>query len=83
MDDVLIAGPSKQVLIDFKQYLDRLFTIKDLGPARFFLGLEITRSNQGITITQTKYTSEIMTNAGLMQAKATSTPLPIGFKLTV
>ncbi|KAL2250139.1 UNVERIFIED_CONTAM: hypothetical protein Sindi_2487600, partial [Sesamum indicum] len=41
--------PSKQVLTEIKQYLDRLFTIKDLGTARFFLDLEIARSNEGIT----------------------------------
>ncbi|KAL2250062.1 UNVERIFIED_CONTAM: Retrovirus-related Pol polyprotein from transposon RE2, partial [Sesamum indicum] len=78
-----IESPSKQVLKEIKQYLDRLFTIKDLGTARFFLDLEIARSNEGITVTQTKYIRDIVIDAGLMQAKPTSTPLPAGCKVTV
>ncbi|KAL2253080.1 UNVERIFIED_CONTAM: Retrovirus-related Pol polyprotein from transposon RE1 [Sesamum indicum] len=75
-------GPSEHTLSEIKLYLDRLFTIKDLGEARFFLGLEIARSNQGITITQAKYIKDIVDDAKLASAKATTTPFPAGFKLT-
>ncbi|KAL2248611.1 UNVERIFIED_CONTAM: Retrovirus-related Pol polyprotein from transposon RE1 [Sesamum indicum] len=82
VDDVLLAGPSEHTLSEIKLYLDRLFTIKDLGEARFFLGLEIARSKQGITITQAKYIKDIVDDAKLASAKATTTPFPAGFKLT-
>ncbi|KAL0289674.1 UNVERIFIED_CONTAM: Retrovirus-related Pol polyprotein from transposon RE1 [Sesamum calycinum] len=34
------------------------FTIKDLGPAKYFLGLEIARSLEGTSVTQHKYDPE-------------------------
>ncbi|XP_011071439.1 uncharacterized protein LOC105156883 [Sesamum indicum] len=70
---------SEEIIADIKLYLDKLFTIKDLGPARYFLGLEIARSNGGLTITQAKYTRDIIQDS---QAKETSIPLPSRVKLT-
>ncbi|KAL2226760.1 UNVERIFIED_CONTAM: Retrovirus-related Pol polyprotein from transposon RE2 [Sesamum indicum] len=53
-----------------------------MGEARFFLGLEICRSKNGIVLSQTKYTNDIISDVGMTQAKATSTPLPAGIKLS-
>lgn len=39
-----------------KQTLHDLSKIKDLGEARYFLGIEITRNGQGFCITQKVYT---------------------------
>ncbi|KAL0407843.1 UNVERIFIED_CONTAM: Retrovirus-related Pol polyprotein from transposon RE2 [Sesamum radiatum] len=64
-----------------KDYLHSLFTIKDLGDARYFLSLEIARSTDGLYIAQTKYAQDIIQDMGLSTAKATSTPFPLGLKL--
>ncbi|XP_020548134.1 uncharacterized protein LOC110011700 [Sesamum indicum] len=53
-----------------------------MGEARFFLGLEICRSKDGIVLSQTKYTNDIISDVGLSQAKAANTPLPAGIKLS-
>ncbi|KAL2227998.1 UNVERIFIED_CONTAM: Retrovirus-related Pol polyprotein from transposon RE1 [Sesamum indicum] len=82
VDDVLLAGPCQDTIIDIKDYLHNLFTIKDLGEARFFLGLEICRSSEGIMISQTKYIHDIISDVGLTYGKATNTPLPAGIKLS-
>lgn len=42
VDDVLITSPSQHLIDVLKQSLHAAFTIKDLGPAKFFLGIEIT-----------------------------------------
>ncbi|KAL0451186.1 UNVERIFIED_CONTAM: Retrovirus-related Pol polyprotein from transposon RE2 [Sesamum latifolium] len=52
IDDILITGSSLDMISEVKQYLDHLFTIKDLGVAKYFLGLEIARSAQGLAVTQ-------------------------------
>ncbi|KAL0451888.1 UNVERIFIED_CONTAM: Retrovirus-related Pol polyprotein from transposon RE1, partial [Sesamum latifolium] len=54
IDDVLIEGASEEFILEVKAYLDSLFTIKDIGVAKYFLGLEIARSSQGIAVTQSK-----------------------------
>lgn len=37
-------------IVSIKTGLDKAFTIKDLGYARYFLGIEIARSSAGITL---------------------------------
>ncbi|XP_011079202.1 uncharacterized protein LOC105162780 [Sesamum indicum] len=81
VDDVLLAGPYEKTIAAFKEKLHNLFTIKNLGKARFFLGLEIGRSDAGMIITQSKYMKEIIVDTGLAQAKAVNTPLPAGLQL--
>ncbi|KAK4383718.1 Retrovirus-related Pol polyprotein from transposon RE1 [Sesamum angolense] len=44
VDDILVTGPSDSHIIEVKRYLDNIFTIKDLGEAKYFLGLEIART---------------------------------------
>ncbi|XP_020550921.1 uncharacterized protein LOC110012295 [Sesamum indicum] len=75
-------SPLEKTITEIKRYLHEVFTIKDLGPARFFLGLEIGRLDKGITVTQRKYTKGIIEDVKLKEAKATTTPLPLGIKLT-
>ncbi|KAL2240933.1 UNVERIFIED_CONTAM: Retrovirus-related Pol polyprotein from transposon RE2, partial [Sesamum indicum] len=73
---------SSTQIAEVKRYLDQLFTIKDLGPARYFLGLEIARASEGIALTQSKYVQDIVHDLKLTEARSTATPLPPGFKLT-
>ncbi|KAL0372319.1 UNVERIFIED_CONTAM: Retrovirus-related Pol polyprotein from transposon RE1 [Sesamum calycinum] len=44
VDDVLITCPSEDKITEIKHFLNTAFTIKDLGHAKYFLGLEIARS---------------------------------------
>ncbi|KAL0340124.1 UNVERIFIED_CONTAM: hypothetical protein Sradi_4529200 [Sesamum radiatum] len=61
-----------------KQYLDHLFTIKNLGVAKYFLGLEIARSSQSRAGIQSKYIRDIVKDVGMLDARSTTTPLPPG-----
>ncbi|KAL0411138.1 UNVERIFIED_CONTAM: Retrovirus-related Pol polyprotein from transposon RE2, partial [Sesamum latifolium] len=81
VDDVLVVSPSLDLIASVKQYLHRLFTIKDLEIARYFLGLQIARSEVGISLTQSKYIHDILTDTGLLSAKSVTSPLPQGVKL--
>lgn len=66
VDDVLVAGPSLPLIVELKQFLDSTFTIKDLGEARYFLGVEIARTANGIALNQHKYILDLVSSAGLM-----------------
>lgn len=50
VDDVLIASDNVQVVVDLKVLLDKKFKLKDLGDLKFFLGLEVARSKEGISL---------------------------------
>ncbi|XP_020547406.1 uncharacterized protein LOC110011562 [Sesamum indicum] len=81
VDDVLLMAPSLDLISQVKVYLDGLFSIKDLGCARYFLGLQIARSAAGTSITKSKYIHDIIRDCGLQSAKLVATPLPSGIKL--
>ncbi|KAL0403961.1 UNVERIFIED_CONTAM: Retrovirus-related Pol polyprotein from transposon RE2 [Sesamum radiatum] len=82
VDDILLTGNSEDELNAVKAHLDHLFTIKDLGHAKYFLGLELARSAHGLLVTQQKFLSDILRDVHMLDAKAVSTPLPPGLKLT-
>ncbi|KAK4394268.1 Retrovirus-related Pol polyprotein from transposon RE1 [Sesamum angolense] len=82
VDDLLLTGCSKSLINEVKVYLDDAFTIKDLGYAKYFLGLEIAHSSAGTSVTQHKYVRDIITDAGLENCRPVSTPLPVGLNLT-
>ncbi|KAK4382937.1 Retrovirus-related Pol polyprotein from transposon RE2 [Sesamum angolense] len=82
VDELLIASPSESLIIEVKKFLHNAFSIKDLGLARYFLGLEIARSADGTSVSQHKYIRDIVQDTGLLHSRPTSTPLPLGLKLT-
>ncbi|GJZ73468.1 retrovirus-related pol polyprotein from transposon TNT 1-94 [Tanacetum coccineum] len=44
VDDVLVTGDSIHEITQIKQALDQRFTIKDMGDAKYFLGIEVCRT---------------------------------------
>ncbi|KAL0406178.1 UNVERIFIED_CONTAM: Retrovirus-related Pol polyprotein from transposon RE2 [Sesamum latifolium] len=82
VDDILVTAPTVALIQSVKDYLHSFFSIKDLGDARYFLGLEVARNSDGIYVAQTKYIQDIIRDIGLVNAKSTSTPFPLGLKLS-
>jgi len=81
VDDIVLSGNDYAEIQHVKQFLDQKFRIKDLGKLRFFLGLEIERSNKGISVNQRKYTLELLEDSGHMAVKPSSTPYDTSLKL--
>jgi hypothetical protein len=52
VDDILIASNNPESVKVFTAFLDQKFKLKDLGPAKYFLGLELARSHKGISLCQ-------------------------------
>ncbi|KAL0438668.1 UNVERIFIED_CONTAM: Retrovirus-related Pol polyprotein from transposon RE1 [Sesamum latifolium] len=82
VDDVLITCVSELMITEVKDFLHSAFTIKDLGLAKYFLGLEIARSPSGTSITQHKFIRYIISDTGLLSARPASSPFPPGLKLS-
>ncbi|KAL2940785.1 Retrovirus-related Pol polyprotein from transposon TNT 1-94 [Bienertia sinuspersici] len=76
VDDILVAGNNPTRCASFKRYLDNCFQLKDMGPLKYFLGIECARSTNGMFLSQRKYTLDILRDAGLLGSKPVDTPLP-------
>ena len=64
-----------------KKYLAQEFEIKDLGSLKYFLGIEVARSKDGIFISQRKYVLDLLKETGMLGCKACATPLEPNQKL--
>ncbi|CAL5380597.1 unnamed protein product [Camellia sinensis] len=82
VDDMIITGDDLNGIVCLKQFLSHHFEMKDLGPLSYFLGLEIFHDSTGSFLSQAKYTSDLLTRAGLTDCKTTSTPLEPQSRLT-
>ena len=76
VDDVIIASDDLSQIALIKSFLYDQFHIKDLGPLKYFLGLEISRSSSGINLCQRKYALDLLADTGCLNSKPVSTPIP-------
>ena len=52
VDDIMVTGNDEREKYEVKQRLATEFEIKELGKLKYFLGIEVTYSTQGIFIFQ-------------------------------
>ena len=78
---MLLSGNDRAEIDLVKQTLDGRFGIKDLGPLKFFLRLEVARSSHGISLCQRKYTLELLQQIRLLGCRPASTPMDPSLKL--
>ena len=82
VDDIIITGDDLSGIQELKDFLSQQFEMKDLGHLSYFLGLEITHSTDGLYITQAKYASDLLSQAGLTDSKTVDTPVELNAHLT-
>ncbi|KAA0051242.1 retrotransposon protein, putative, unclassified, expressed [Cucumis melo var. makuwa] len=64
-----------------KQRMGNEFEIKDLRNLKYFLGMEVARSKEGIFVSQRKYTLDLLTETGMLGCRPTETPIEFNCKL--
>ena len=82
VDDLLICGNNNKQLDCLKTLLSQSFNMKDLGPASYFLGIEIHRSEDGFFLSQKKYTHDILQEHGMLKSRPLQLPMDCHLKLT-
>ena len=83
VDDIIVTGNTSSALDDFVVQLAKRFSLKDLGPLSYFLGVEVLPHSQGIFLSQKKYIADILCKANMDDAKPVATPMATDPPLTI
>jgi histone deacetylase 1/2 len=82
VDDIILISSSDAAADRLVSNLSGDFAVKDLGALHYFLGLEVARSSAGLTLTQQKYSMDLLRRAGMLQCKHALTPMSASDRLS-
>ncbi|KAK1686718.1 hypothetical protein QYE76_047566 [Lolium multiflorum] len=80
VDDMIITGDDPEYIAFVKARLRDQFLMTDLGPLRYFLGIEVSSTSDGFSISQEKYIQDLLARAALGDER-TDTPMELNVKL--
>ena len=82
VDDIIVTGNDEKEKDDLKKRLIQEFEIKELGRLKYFLGIEVAYSRQGIFVSQRKYVTDLLIETGKAACKPAATPIDSNQKLS-
>jgi hypothetical protein len=81
VDDLIITGTNLQDIAAFKQQMQELFRMSDLGQLSYYLGIKVIQGEDEITLCQRRYAKKVMEVAGLKNCNSCRTPMDCPLKL--
>lgn len=81
VDDMIITEDDVEEIARLQRRLASEFEMKSLGGLKYFLGIEVARSNKGIFLSQRKYVLDLLSEVGLLDCKPADTPIIQNHKL--
>jgi len=82
VNDIIITGNNTKFLESFIKQLNDVFSLKDLGPLHYFLGIEVQRDASGMYLKQSKYIGDIMRKFKMENTSSCPTPMITGKQFT-
>nr|XP_043639314.1 uncharacterized mitochondrial protein AtMg00810-like [Erigeron canadensis] len=82
VDDIIVTGNNIDVINEFKMFLNSKFMIKDLGLLKYFLVIEVIKTEYGLCLSQRKYCMDLLNEFGLLACKPFATPLEQNLVIT-
>uniref|UniRef100_A0ACD6ADL7 Uncharacterized protein n=1 Tax=Avena sativa TaxID=4498 RepID=A0ACD6ADL7_AVESA len=78
---MIITGDDSEYIAFVKALLRDQFLMTDLGPLRYFLGIEVSSISDGFYISQEKYIQDLLARAALGDERTVETPMELNVKL--
>jgi hypothetical protein len=82
MDDMIITVDDPEYIAFVKAHLSDQFLMSNLGPLRYFLGIEISSTPEGLFLSQEKYIQDLLYRASLSDHWTTESPIELNVHLT-
>ena len=82
VDDMIIVGSNDKVIKSTKDMLNSKFDMKDMGLADVILGVKITRTSDGIALSQTHYIDKILAKFNKSDTNVARTPVDVNLQLS-
>jgi len=83
VDDIILSGPNSASLQAIQTQLQSMFQLKILVTLKYFFGLEIAKSNRGISLSQRKYTLSLLEDTRFLACKPFNLPMDANLKLNL
>lgn len=82
VDDIIITQSSESEVEKLIQLLNKAFSLKYLGELDYFQGIKVTKSVDGLLLTQRKYILDLLKKVQMENANSFLTPMITGQRLT-
>ncbi|XP_062112895.1 uncharacterized mitochondrial protein AtMg00810-like [Humulus lupulus] len=80
VDNIIATGNHTEEMILIKEMLAKDFEVKNLGGFGYFLGMEFATSKLGNSVSQRKYTLDLLNETGMHGSKPSRTSIELGDK---
>ena len=81
VDDIIFGSTSQTMVDEFVENMTQEFEMSMCGELKYFLGLHIVQSEQGVFISQNSYAYSLVKRLGLEDIKVSKTPMSSALKL--
>jgi hypothetical protein len=83
VDDIIVASSTEKATAALLQDLKAEFALKDLGELHYFLGIEVNKVRDGITLTHEKYGTDLLKRVNMAKCKPVTTPMASSAKFSL
>jgi histone deacetylase 1/2 len=82
VDDIIVVSSIPSAVERLLCQLRDDFALKDLGDLHYFLGIEVKKTSDGITLSQGRYTADLLKKVSMSNCKGVTSPMSSSEKLT-
>jgi hypothetical protein len=75
VDDIIVGSTNQKSCEEFSRVMMRKFEMSMMGEFNYFLGFQVKQLKEGIFISQTKYTQDLLKRFGMKDVKPAKTPM--------
>ena len=83
VDDMIVTGTSPKEVEKLHSHLAKEFEMKDLGTLKYFLGIEVSCSKQGLFLSLRKYKLDLLNETSNSASEPVNTPIEVNHGLPI